>query len=927
MCNRKLTTPPWHRVTLGSVVAAAVLGCGGLAGAEVPRTAFFYGKPVPPELFAHYDRVVIEPEALASPPVGSRAEAFAHVRIGELGGAHELRSEPPSSSFVARNPRGSSGVADLTRAEWHSVVLDRLFEPLWTRGYRGFFLDALDSSQLSALTPEAKRAQARGLEVLLTKLVARHPAVKLVLDRGFDVSGPVRANVVGVAAGSLFSGWDPGARRYVAVPAADRERLLSWLLEVRDKHKVPVTILDYAPRDKPEERRATARKIATLGFDAWVASPGLDELGVGQTEIVPRRVLVVYGGDQRLAEDDAHVVNAAVLERMGYAVDYVSRKDPLPEGKLSARYAGVVTFLAHDDPRRSTAYRAWILERIREGLPVAFVAGFGFAPDPEFLRELGLVAAIGGPSVRAVSAAPWATYETRRLDVGKLLPDVRAVAPGVQSFLRLEDAKGQIGDAIVIGPWGGLVLAPYFNSGGDGDTRRYATDPWTFFARALRLAPMPVLDPTTEGAERILMVHIDGDGFPSRAEIPGTPFAGQVVYDRILSRFKVPTTVSVIEGEVGPEGLHRADSPALERIAQATFRLPHVEIASHSYSHPFDWKRAERWEPFEGKIAHLPVPGYRFDLRRDILGSVDYIDRRLAPPEKRTKVFLWTGDCLPSRDAVAMVDGAGLLNVNGGGATQTVDSPSLMQLQPTMLPMGDGVIQVYAPVENDNIYTHDWLGPFYGFRRVIETLGLTESPRRLTPLSIYYHYFSATKTAGIKALVDVHEWAIRQETHPLYLSQYARRVLSFASASVSRRIDGTWEFKGLGPGRTLRIDPQLGYPDLRRSRGVAGVRDTPPGRYAVLTSDHVEIAFEPERPAVPHIERSNGEVLAFGKDAAGRTRLRVRGNVPLVFAVGGARGPCTLRALDRTIPGAAREGVIFFSLRESDTLEATLECR
>ena len=30
--------------------------------------------------------------------------------------------------------------------------------------------------------------------------------------------------------------------------------------------------------------------------------------------------------------------------------------------------------------------------------------------------------------------------------------------------------------------------------------------------------------------------------------------------------------------------------------------------------------------------------------------------------------------------------------------------------------------QVYAPMQNENVYTNNWTGPFYGFERVIRNL-------------------------------------------------------------------------------------------------------------------------------------------------------------------------------------------------------------
>lgn len=156
------------------------------ARADLPRTAFFYGKPVPPELFAHYDRVIVQAENLgAPPPAGStRGEAFAYVSIGEIADTHALHDAAPRACFFGRNPGRGSDVADLTHKEWRTFVLDRLIEPLWTRGYRGFFLDTLDSFELGAKTPDARAAQSRGLAALQLG--------STVADRGPPIVGSTR---------------------------------------------------------------------------------------------------------------------------------------------------------------------------------------------------------------------------------------------------------------------------------------------------------------------------------------------------------------------------------------------------------------------------------------------------------------------------------------------------------------------------------------------------------------------------------------------------------------------------------------------------------------------------------------------------------------------------------------------------------------
>lgn len=93
----------------------------------------------------------------------------------------------------------------------------------------------------------------------------------------------------------------------------------------------------------------------------------------------------------------------------------------------------------------------------------------------------------------------------------------------------------------------------------------------TFLAPLCASGKMPVPDITTENGRRLLTVHIDGDGFPSRAEILGTPLAGRVLLDEFVSRYRIPHAISVIEAEIAPHGLYPGNAAEMEDIARRIF--------------------------------------------------------------------------------------------------------------------------------------------------------------------------------------------------------------------------------------------------------------------------------------------------------------------------------------------------------------------
>ncbi len=175
----------------------------------------------------------------------------------------------------------------------------------------------------------------------------------------------------------------------------------------------------------------------------------------------------------------------------------------------------------------------------------------------------------------------------------------------------------------------------------------------------------------------------------------------------------------------------------------------------------------------------------------------------------------------------------GIANLNGGDTVITEQNPSLTAVSPSGIPIGE-YFQAYAPVQNENLYTHNWTGPFYGYRRVIESFRLTDAPRRLKPMGIYYHFYSGGKHASLKALETVYQWALQQQPFPLWLSEYVDKVQDFREIMIARGLDDGWRIYSRGAARTLRLDPKLGWPDLKRSEGIIGVRELPQGRYVSL---------------------------------------------------------------------------------------------
>lgn len=896
--------------------------------------AFWYASNPPLSELAQFDHLVLEPAHIDASAIkflhSQNTQLFAYLSIGEFdGNKHDLLAERLSGSTGnIVNHAWDSHVMNLVDDNWQDYLLTRA-RHLHEQGYNGLFLDTLDSFQL--LPVEKQEQQRKGLIQILSKLQTEIPELKLIFNRGFEVIHELPKKPTAVAIESIYAGWDPSNNRYVPVPDDDRIWFKQHIDPLRAK-SIPLIAIEYLPFERRDEARKIVKKLQDEGFIPFVGTPHLDSLGISSIEVQPRRLAVIY--DKRegdLATNISHTALGGLLEYLGYRIDYFSTDELLPDQVMANLYAGVISWIKSGPPVNSGPFYSWINQRLDEEIPLVF---FGSLPieNPALLERMGLRSRTGVVSKKLTIDH----YDAQVM--GHFEAPLRARSRGLQSLLsineknkillQLSDPAGQAYHPAVLASWGGYALDPYLLEGGV-DNQRWVLDPFVFLQQTLHLPHIPRVDSTTENGRRIATVHIDGDGFPSKAEIAGTPYAGKAVLDLFLKKYPFLTSVSVIEGEVGPKGQYPDISPALEKIARQIFALDNVEVASHTFSHPFFWRPeiAQQREDFGAEYGyHMNIPGYdTVDYTREVVGSIDYINERLTTPKKPVKAIFWTGDALPDSATLKMAYDKGVVNINGAETAVKPSNPSVMGVYPLLRPT-EGGMQYYAPIINENVYTNLWHGPFYGFRDLIFTYQFTDLPRRLRGMHLYYHFYSGTKQASIKTMQSIYKYMVEAQPISLWITQYIARLQGLHEASLAQRTDGSWQIKGLNQLRTVRLDPEMGWPNLLESQGVAGVRDLAQGRYVALSSDQVVLHLQAQRDTAPSLEQANIPLLDWRYNDANEVIFTFVGEFPLNFTVR-YQGNCQVKVNDKSYQGKKNKNLITFNMPLRQVSNAKLICQ
>ena len=848
----------------------------------------------------------------------SGRKVFAYISIVEVDPDVAYRKDVKAAGirYLAHNPIWKSDMVDVLNPAWKKIVVEKLAGPIHARGYDGFFLDTGDSVEVLAEKNPAKAAEYRAAVVDLVRAIKeRYPERKIIFNRGFAMVEQLLPFIDGFLVESFLQGYDFEKKKFIPVKAEETAEIQRQVAPVVKAGK-PVYMVDFVD---PQDSRLcieTAAKISALGYHPLVTTPAFD--GVMSAPVMPyaRRVKVLFGKPRNADESgntfwEADTWTAqriqSPLEWLGYEVDYVNINTPISKVRIDGDCAAIILDGSLQIPEGSqSAWVDWLLAQKNAGRKILI---FGNVPFYEPGARRKLFAGLGmegSPQIKPGASTSGrllvmnkemmsfeATTEYANFEYERLKAPEKAEVYVRAEYNTLRD-EAQTCDSVFSTEWGGVALDPYIERVRPDRLYQWRLDPFQFLSRTLGRANPPVPDTTTRDGLRMFFSHIDGDGFANKSEVQHGLYSSEIIRDRILKKYPLPITVSVIESEVRGHLKNQTPEEArkIQDVARNIFTLSNVQVASHTYSHPFYWMKKDNTATGYGSRTLELALGFKTNdvvLEREIKGSVEYINRDLAPAGKKTGLFLWSGNCRPGPEAIRMVDALGLENMNGGDTMISRRNASTTRISPRVMEW-DGQLQIYAAVQNEVVFTHGFEGPrFGGYVNVIKTFEKTEVPRRLKPVNIYYHFFSADRGEGLMALEKVHDWAMGQPLHAVEAVEYVRIVRDSWSTRIYQLSPQQWRIVNKGHCRTLRRDDDGWVPDLSRSPGVVGYRRHEGWQY-ITTDGRGSVDLTLDKAPAPHLMlvESSGP-LNFEKLEATRAVFTVSDYRPVSVVMGGLK--------------------------------------
>ncbi|WP_133797179.1 hypothetical protein [Prosthecobacter fusiformis] len=704
---------------------------------------------------------------------------------------------------------------DATHPHWVALVVHEIVQSAAERGFDGFVLTGLET-----ISQDAERA---GCLAAIASLDQAYPDKQLVIEGGLDLVPEARRALEGV----LFVG-DLESAGYRDQRIREVKRLGVRPLVV-DYADVGVSKADIAER---------AQHFRGMGAVPFFTTPALDGTHLGPLQEITRRILVIHSG--AAGETFTARVLHGSLEWLGYQVRYVDAgiaAQPVWEKEMAQVHGVILDATLAPQPGQQAALLGLADGLISQQVPL-LLTGAPWGNDEEFqawAQKLGL-----GGSGKSLAVGEAARL---RLIEHAWLQEAGAVRPRTQDFRDLQAPAGarvlsslqanggktsRVFDQVFLAPWGGLWMDTLARVAGP------QLQPLPFLNHWLGNRPVtPVMDVASQNGRRLLVPQISSEGFTQTTSMKGLPIAAEVMTERILSRYSLPFTVAVCEGDLRGlnPGLDPRDALRYETAARSLFALPQVHAASASLTRPKDWAASPKME-------------------REVAGTMAYIHRQLLPAGRHVELMLWPEGSVLTPAAVAFSHRMGVENV------LPVWQRDLLGRTPVPIAMSWGRAE-----------SHQSLAPSLRRPGALDATAFiaqaeAQDSRWMAPVHVALNFHDASSEAGLWEMERLLDWCAAQPLHAMSSADHAKLVRDASRTRFFIQGEGHWIIVNAGHARTLRLPASAGIPDLDRSIGIAGYTRRGEDLYIhTLGRRRTELLLTPEgSPAHLRLAGSSGHV-------------------------------------------------------------------
>ena len=195
-----------------------------------------------------------------------------------------------------------------------------------------------------------------------------------------------------------------------------------------------------------------------------------------------------------------------------------------------------------------------------------------------------------------------------------------------------------------------------------------------------------------------------------------------------------------------------------------------MAAASYSFSQPADWSSGEKINGALNEHAKTK----RFDMEREVAGSMSYIHRALLPAGKSVSLMLWPATGAPTPDALDFCSRIGVQSLTPApsrtaGQSAVIALPEANEITASSWVHGDNV-EVFATAasRSDARPTLE--------QQLAALQAEVKNPRRIAPVALSASFRDVRDEKGLADLTKALDWCAAEPLHATTAAAYAASV-------------------------------------------------------------------------------------------------------------------------------------------------------
>jgi polysaccharide biosynthesis protein PelA len=225
-----------------------------------------------------YQLMIIDPDQSRAHEADSLSNrgalAVAYVNIGEAESYRWFYNDIRHDWILGANPNWKDHFyIDAAKQGWHTLVIDRVLPAIFSKGFKGVFLDMVDVA-----SPDLYPMLRPGIVALIHEIREAYPDKILMINNGSFLVPEVSDCVDGMVVESVFASYDFAAKSYVPVKKEDSNARCAELRTLMTTYGMKIFAIDYAPPGDTLTRAFAEREAIHHGFLSFVSTIELNSL-------------------------------------------------------------------------------------------------------------------------------------------------------------------------------------------------------------------------------------------------------------------------------------------------------------------------------------------------------------------------------------------------------------------------------------------------------------------------------------------------------------------------------------------------------------------------------------------------------------------------------------------------------------------------